>query len=102
MANPFDKILEEKELDYADLTPAEKRLYEQAGNSTKAISPEDLLDFVSDALYSATLELCDMPSTPEFADKNAHFKARVKVYLTLLAFLESPIKAEKAIERSIR
>ena len=29
MANPFDKILEEKELDYADLTPAEKRLYEQ-------------------------------------------------------------------------
>jgi hypothetical protein len=102
MANPFDKILEEKELGYEDLTPAEKRLYEQAGNSTKAISPEDLLDFVSDALYSATLELCDTPSTPEFADKNAHLKARVKVYVTLLAFLESPIKAEKAIERSIR
>lgn len=102
MANPFDKILEEKKLEYEDLTPAEKRLYEQAGNSVKAISPEDLLDFASAAFYSAALELCDTPSTPEFADKNAHLKARVKVYITLLAFLESPIKAEKAIERSIR
>ena len=102
MANPFDRILEEKNLNYENLTPAEKTLYEQAGNSVKPIDPDSLHDFVVDAMYSVILELCDTPSTPENADKNANLKARVKVYVTLVAFLESPLKAEKAIAKSIK
>jgi hypothetical protein len=102
MANPFDKILEERNLVYEKLTPEEKRMYEQAGSLVKPIDPDNLHDYLFEALYGTVLELCDTPSTAELSDKNANLKARVRVYVTLLAFLEAPIKAKKAMERSIK
>ena len=102
MVNPFDAVLESKGLKYEDLRPEEKRAYDEAGSSTNPISPEEFLEHVKEMIASVTLELCDMPDTPESQDKNCKLKARLKNYTIWQAFLETPLKARKAFEKSIQ
>lgn len=102
MANPFDKVLEEKKLNYEDLTEAEKRLYNQAGHSARPITPEELSENIDECVYSVALTLCDTGDNPELYDANRKLKARLKNYLILQAFLSAPLKAAKAYERSIQ
>ena len=102
MVNPFDSVLESQNLSYEDLRPEEKRAYDEAGSSSNPISPEEFLEHVKEMIASVTLELCDTPDTPDSQDKNSKLKARLKNYTIWQAFLETPIKARKAFEKSIR
>jgi hypothetical protein len=101
MVNPFDAVLERENLKYEDLRPEEKRAYDKAGSSSNPISPEEFLEHVKEMIVSVTLELCDTPDTPDSQDKNSKLKARLKNYTVWQAFLETPIKARKAFEKSI-
>lgn len=100
MANPYDKILEKKGLSYSDLTPEEKELYHVAGKGTRAIGLSDLKDHIAEIAYALLLEHCETPDTPGFQDKNKYQKARLKNYALLQAFMETPDRVAKAIERS--
>lgn len=100
MTNPYDKLLEKKGISYSDLTPEEKELYHQAGKSTKAIGLSDLKDHIDQIMFALLLDHCETPDTPEFQDKNKYQKARLKNYALLQAFMETPDKVAKSIERA--
>lgn len=99
--NPYDKVLEGKGLKYSDLTDEEKEIYRKASSGVQAITVEDLHQYFAENLYALTLELCDTPDTPEFQDQNNKLKARVKNYAVLSAFLDTPYKVAKALQKEI-
>jgi len=101
MTNPFDKLLEKKGLEYEDLTKDERDFYNNAEQSIKSISLNDLAENITDVLYSLLLDHCNTPDTPEHQDTNNKIKARLKNYLVMLTFLNAPKKAIRELERSI-
>ncbi len=102
LVNPYDRILDQQGIKYENLSPEERALCNQDSNGVKAITVEDLTEQISELLFSLQLDLCDTPDTPENQDKNKYLKARVKNYLVMLAFLTTPVKVAKAIEKSIQ
>lgn len=99
--NPYDRILKKKGLKYEDLTPEEKRLYLDAAKGIKGVGLSDLKEHLDDMLVELLLEHCDTPDTPNDVDKNKYQKARIKNYVLLQAFMESPDKVARALEREL-
>jgi hypothetical protein len=99
--NPYDKILKERGLNYEDLTPEEKELYQQAAKGIQSITLSDLKEHLDSMFFSLILEHCDTPDTDEYIDKNKYQKARLKNYALLQAFMEVPDKVAKALEKEI-
>lgn len=101
LTNPYDKVLEQKGLKFEDLTEEEQKLYADAERAVKGITPSDLRDHLDEMFYALLLDHCDTPNTPEYSDKNAMEKAKLKVYALLLAFMETPERVARAISRDL-
>lgn len=99
--NPYDKLLEEQGISYSELSDAEKEVYRSASSGTRAITVSDLQEHFAEILQMLTIELCDTPDSPEFQDKNSKLKARVKNYVIMQAFLETPQKVARALEKEL-
>ena len=101
MASLFDKILDEYGLKYEDLNMEERETYNSKVFNVKAISVEDIKEHVTAMKNSIALQLTDVPDDDEHQDKNRKLKARLKNYLVLEAFLNTPVRAEKALREAV-
>ena len=102
----LDEILKKRNLKYEDLTPHERETYAELAKSLNIaqITPDKLRDYISGMRASVEGELVD---EPEYLfiffpnRRNILLKARLKNYLLFEAFLLSPERAKKMIERTL-
>ena len=105
-----DKILEKFGLNYDDLTKAERDTYHQMLDSVQKsqLTIDGLKDYIHEMRNQVESELTRSTiKRPSFFGfmfmfrKDVALKARLRNYLLLEAFLDSPKKAEKALEQAI-
>lgn len=102
----LDEFLKQRGLKYEDLNALEKETYAKMAESLGAsqITPEKLRDYISQMKYSVEEELSKEPEKVWLFfrnDKNILLKARLRNYLLLEAFLNSPERAKRMIESAI-
>lgn len=96
----IDQILEQAGLKYEDLNQEEKKTLQ---GWLKVLSQNELtIDLVRNYIVKmkASVET-DITTTSNNNKQDIFLKARLKNYLLLEAFLNSPIEAKKALEASI-
>lgn len=59
----------------------------------------DFKNYVIKMKDAICLELAELPNWD--SEKNTNLKARLKVYITMIAFLETPEKAKAAFDRAV-
>lgn len=105
----IDALLERAGLKYEDLNAIERKTFNEMIEkvSKTEINHETLKEYISAMKDSVERELADEPEYVRvwiFAfrnDKNVLLKARLRNYMLLEAFLESPKKAKEALDRAI-
>jgi len=105
----IDKILKRRGLEYKDLSDAEKETYDDWLRALEKgqLSIDNVRDHITRMKYSVEEELSREPEYKKFLifkfrnDNNILLKARLRNYLLLEAFLSSPERAKKAIERAV-
>lgn len=105
----IDALLERADLKYEDLNAIERKTFNDMVEkvSKTEINNETLKEYISTMKESVERELADEPEHVRvwiFAfrnDKNILLKARIRNYMLLEAFLESPKKAKEALDRAI-
>lgn len=106
----LEEFLKQRGLKYEDLNAVEKETYAKMAESLGAsqITPERLKDYISQMKYSVEEQLTNEPEYIQMFifkvrnDKNIFLKARLKNYLLLEAFLNSPDRAKKMIESTLK
>lgn len=97
----ISELLEKFNLKYEDLNVAEKetlREWLEKLESTK-IRVEDIRNYIRKMIDGVEMELSE-PDVPK--KKDIFLKGRLRNYLLLAAFLESPEKAKEALERQLK
>jgi len=96
----FNKILERIGLKYEDLTPDERTTLNEwsEGLAKKEIGVSDIRTHISSMKESVEK---DLTKTDLNSKQDLFLKARLRNYMLLDAFLSTPEKAKKAIERQI-
>ena len=97
----IDEILKKFNLKYDNLNEAEKETLRGwlENIKTQKITVEKIKEYIRAMLSGVERELAqdNLSKTKDIFDK-----ARMRNYLLLLDFLESPEKAKKALEKSLR
>lgn len=96
----LNKLLERAGLKYEDLTSAEKETYNNWMDALqqRKVTVQTVQEHITKMKHSVEEEL----TTASHNSKHDLFlKARLRNYLLLEAFLTSPEKAQKALERAI-
>ena len=93
-------ILKKFHLSYEDLNAAEKETLNNWLNKLNKteIKPEDVKNYIREMISGVETELTE---ADYHSKKDIFLKARLKNYLLLEAFLESPEKARKALEKQL-
>ena len=96
----LNKLLERAGLKYEDLTSAEKETYNNWMDAfkQKKVTVSTIKENIATMRESVENELT---TTTHNSKQDLFLKARLRNYLLLEAFLQSPEKAEKALERAI-
>ena len=105
----IDQMLERAGLKYEDLNAVERDTFNAMIEkvSKSEINNETLKEYITGMKNSIEKELSE---EPEFVrvfifsfrnDKNIFLKARLRNYLLLESFLESPKKAKEALDRAV-
>ena len=105
----IDEILERVGVKYEDLNALERKTFNEMIEKVAKteINNETLKDYISAMKDSVERELSEEPEFVRvwfFAfrnDKNILLKARLRNYMLLEAYLESPKKAKEALDRAI-
>lgn len=92
----FDRILEKVGLKYEDLNSAEKQTLQEWMQqlSDKKLTVDDVKAYIRAMIESVEGELTD---TSHNSKQDLFLKARLKNYILLEAFIDSPEKAKKAL-----
>lgn len=106
--NP-EEILNKFGLKYEDLNTVEKETYNSmiSGIKQSSLNSEKLKEYVSRMRYAVEEELVNEPEHIrififKFENrKQIYLKARLRNYMLLEAFLESPKRAKEALERAL-
>lgn len=107
----MDKLLkmlgftEEDDIDYSTLTSDEQRTYNDMLRKLEQVEGQEIKGdhikvYITNMKNTLALELVDVPE--EEKEKNLFLKARLKNYILLESFLETPERAKKALEANIR
>jgi len=95
-----DKLLERLNLKYDDLTREEEATYHsmlESINKSK-FTVDSIRDEISSMRESVEKELT---KTTHNSKQDLFLKARLRNYVLLLAFLDTPEKAKRALERAL-
>lgn len=98
MENVYDKILKDQGLEYEDLNPAEREIYNKANFDTRSLSVGDIKNHIAYMKNSVAIQLCN---TVEGDPANPVLKGRLKNYIVLETFLVSPEKAQEAFKKQV-
>jgi uncharacterized protein YoxC len=96
----IDEILSKLNLKYEDLNVAEKETLNQWLDvlASKKLSIEDVKNYVRQMISSVEQELAKIEHNSK---QDLFLKARIRNYILLEGFLESPEKAKKALENML-
>lgn len=102
-------LLEKFNLNYEDLSAAERETYNQWMQSlaAKTLTVVAIKEYVEQMKDTVEAELAGYTEPKTFWDflfrkrKDIYRRARLRNYMLLLAFLTGPEKAQKALERSL-
>lgn len=105
----IDEILEKVGVKYEDLNAIERKTFNEMVEkvSKTEINNETLKSYISTMKDSVEKELSEEPEYVRvwlFAfrnDKNIFLKARLRNYILLEAFLDTPKKAKEALDRAL-
>lgn len=105
----IDELLSKAGLKYSDLNPTEKETFNSMLDmlNKSQLTPETLKSYISRMKNTVEEELSKEPEYIRIFifkfrnDKNILLKARLRNYLLLEAFLDTPKKAKEALERAI-
>lgn len=105
----IDEILEKVGVKYEDLNAIERKTFNEMVEkvSKTEINNETLKNYISTMKDSVEKELSEEPEYVRvwlFAfrnDKNILLKARLRNYILLEAFLDTPKKAKEALDRAL-
>lgn len=98
----LDSLLKQAGLTYEELTREERQTYNDWLSVLRknALTIESVREYVKDMRFAVEKELTENPSKTN--NKEDFFlKARLKNYMLLEAFLTAPMKAQKALERTL-
>lgn len=98
----MDELLEALGLDYDQLNPEEKRVYSEwldQYSSIGTVTTEDIKRYISALKSSVEQELANVDNG---RNKDTFLKARLRNYLLLESFLESPEKARQAFKNQVK
>ena len=99
MENVYDKVLDDLNLNYEQLNPAEKETYNKANFATQKLSIGDVINYVDHMKNSVGLQLAQTSVDDEI--KVVLLQARLHNYILMEAFLRTPERAEKALLKQI-
>ena len=99
--NYLDDILRDQGLEYEDLNYEEREFYNAANVKTQTVTPTDLNNRIVELIYSLCLQLTETSDDQKHYQENRVLKARLKNYLLLHLYLDSPKKAQEALKASI-
>lgn len=96
----IDEILQRFDLKYEDLNSAEKETLDMwmVSLEKNTLTIEKIREYIVSMRHSVELELSQ---TTHNNKQDIFLKARMRNYLLLEAFLQTPDKARQAIERSL-
>ena len=96
----MDKILKKVGLDYDNLTTDEQTTLHGwvSDVETAKMSPLKIKEYIQSMKRSVSLELSDSKLGKK---EDMYLKARLRNYILLEAFLETPEKAKEALDRAI-
>lgn len=94
-------LLAKYNLKFEDLNPSEKDTLERwlQELSSREITLEDVKGHIREMINSVEMELSECNLEQK---KDIFLKGRLRNYLLLLAFLESPEKAKQALEKQLK
>ena len=97
----IDELLESIGIKYEDLNAVEKQTYQEwlGSMQVKEISINDIRIYIKTMRLAIDEELSKFDNTPA---KDSHLKARLKNYILLEAFLESPERARHQLQQQVK
>lgn len=104
-----DKILDKLGLKYEDLNVAEKQTFNEMleSLSKSKMTPEKLREYITQLRTAVENELIKEPEHVRVGiftfrnDNNIFLKARLRNYMLIESFLQTPEKAKEALERAL-
>lgn len=92
----------ETQVKYEELNQLEKEEYDKLYSSfrNKQISLEDFRVHISTMKNGVALELAELSN--DQTERNTYLKARLKNYILIEAFLDTPAKAKEAFDKAMK
>lgn len=105
----MEQILKKFGVKYEDLNPSERETFNamvEAVQKTQ-LSPEKMRDFITSLKNSVESELASEPEYVQLFifkrrnDRNIYLKARLRNYMLIESFLQTPEKAKQALDKAL-